>query len=166
VLPLLLLAIGAAVALALAARWFARADPKAVVRMARWLALGAGGALALFLLATGRFSSVVLTVPVLVAAFLDWHRLIGRLLGSGRTPTGGQAGHPDAPGEARPPRPPDPRAMTHAEAWALLGLQPGAGPEAVKAAHRRLMKLHHPDQGGSTALAARLNAARDRLLGA
>lgn len=56
--------------------------------------------------------------------------------------------------------------MSEAEAYALLGLAAGASPAAVKTAHRRLMKQHHPDHGGSPEMAARLNAARDRLLGA
>ena len=55
--------------------------------------------------------------------------------------------------------------MSEAEAYALLGLWVGASPAAVKAAHRRMMKRHHPDRGGSADMAARLNAARDRLLG-
>ncbi|WP_343713408.1 hypothetical protein [Inquilinus sp.] len=56
--------------------------------------------------------------------------------------------------------------MSEAEAYALLGLAAGASPAAVKAAHRRMMKQHHPDHGGTAEMAARLNAARDRLLGA
>jgi len=55
--------------------------------------------------------------------------------------------------------------MSEAEARALLDLPAGASPAAVKAAHRRMMKRHHPDRGGSADMAARLNAARDRLLG-
>lgn len=63
---------------------------------------------------------------------------------------------------------PAPRAarMTPEEALQVLDLQPGASPEEIRAAHRRLMLKVHPDQGGSTWLAARLNEARDVLLGA
>lgn len=56
--------------------------------------------------------------------------------------------------------------MTRAEALAVLGLPEGATEEEIRRAHRRLMRAAHPDQGGSDWLAARLNEARDRLLGA
>ena len=54
--------------------------------------------------------------------------------------------------------------MSEAEACSILGITPGASPEAVNAAWRRLMGRAHPDQGGSEGLASRLNAARDVLL--
>lgn len=54
--------------------------------------------------------------------------------------------------------------MSEAEAWLLLGLEPGASQEAIRSAHRTLMKRVHPDAGGDSALAARLNEAKDLLL--
>ncbi|CAH0305563.1 hypothetical protein [Roseomonas sp. CECT 9278] len=56
--------------------------------------------------------------------------------------------------------------LTRAEALAVLGLAEGATEAEIRAAHRRLMRTAHPDHGGSAWLAARLNAARDLLVGA
>lgn len=63
-------------------------------------------------------------------------------------------------------RAPAPRteAMSAAEARSLLGVAADATPQQINAAWKRLMARAHPDQGGTEGLAARLNAARDRLL--
>ena len=71
--------------------------------------------------------------------------------------------HPDW--RAEPAAGPRSGAMTRAEALEILGLAEGADEDAIRAAHRRLMRSAHPDQGGSAWLAARINAARDFLLG-
>ena len=70
------------------------------------------------------------------------------------------------------PRRPGPRqrtaqggSMTREEAYAVLGLKPGANEAAIRAAYHRLMRAAHPDAGGSDWLAARINQARDVLLG-
>jgi len=63
----------------------------------------------------------------------------------------------------RPAGPREP-GMSAEEARAVLGVSAEADAAAIQAAWRRLMARAHPDQGGTEGLAARLNAARDRLL--
>ena len=67
---------------------------------------------------------------------------------------------------ARQPPPRGPRTdMTREEALAVLGLAEGASEEEIKAAHRRLIRRTHPDAGGTADLAARINRAKDVLVG-
>lgn len=59
---------------------------------------------------------------------------------------------------------PGPGAMTKEEAYKVLGLEAGAAAADVRKAHRRLMQRLHPDVGGTSFLAARINEAKDVLL--
>lgn len=70
------------------------------------------------------------------------------------------ADEPEAEAQAPPP---EGGVMTEADAYRVLGLAPGASLEEVRAAYRRLIRRVHPDLGGSGALAAMLNAAKERL---
>jgi len=54
--------------------------------------------------------------------------------------------------------------MSEEEAYETLGLRRGASADDIVRAHRTLMKKRHPDHGGTTDGAARLNQAKDRLL--
>lgn len=57
-----------------------------------------------------------------------------------------------------------PALMDRAQAAAILGVARTAGADEVQAAYLRLMRLAHPDKGGTSGLAAQLNAAREALL--
>jgi DnaJ domain len=88
-------------------------------------------------------------------AYLDW-RLPGW-----RDDASEQAGQAE-PGRGRAR---NANRMSPEEAYAVLGIGPGASEDDVRSAHRKLMMKMHPDQGGSTYLAARINEAKEVLLG-
>ena len=78
--------------------------------------------------------------------------------GAGASAGGNGGGQQPAPERSRAP-------MTKAEAYDVLGLTAAANLEDIKSAHRNLMKRLHPDQGGSNYLAAKINEAKDILVG-
>jgi hypothetical protein len=95
----------------------------------------------------------------LLETWLDKNRAGWREYFAGEEPFGASdAGAGAAGGAAAAQVDPD------QEAYEILGLRPGATAEEIRDAHRKLMMAVHPDQGGSNYLAARINAAKDRLL--
>jgi hypothetical protein len=90
----------------------------------------------------------------LLAAWLERH---------GRRPGPDRDSDPDRQRPGPAPPPPDPASMTEAEAYRILGLAPGASVEEVRAAYSRLIRRVHPDLGGSSTLAALINAAKELL---
>lgn len=79
--------------------------------------------------------------------------------GGGPSGNGGQSGAGSSGGVGV-----NPTDMNDQEALDILGLESGAQPDDIKIAHRSLIGKMHPDKGGSTYLATKINAARDHLL--
>lgn len=143
----LLLGAGALVALLGALGMFSKAQVKTVKALGVWV-VGIGALLAAALLFfTGRWFSAA--IVLVFGALMSWTWVMPG---------------PKPSAKARPGRAAR-GGMSREEAYAVLGLQPGADAEAVKAAYHRLMRTAHPDQGGSDWLASRINQARDVLLG-
>ncbi len=72
--------------------------------------------------------------------------------------------HAHRDSDARRGSDPERSPMSEQEAHEILGLQLGADTSAIREAHRALIKRLHPDGGGSTYLASRVNQAKDVLL--
>jgi hypothetical protein len=127
---------------------FSRAQVANIKQLLFWVAAIGGLLLAVLLLFTR--GPAGLGVLVLLGPLL-WSWLGQRRLGR------------QSPGTAGPRPAGGP--MSRQEAYAILGLPAGASVADIRAAHRRLMRGAHPDTGGSDWLAARINQARDVLLG-
>eukprot|EP00980_Cylindrotheca_fusiformis_P028150 scaffold22583_cov106-Cylindrotheca_fusiformis.AAC.21 len=54
--------------------------------------------------------------------------------------------------------------MTRREAALILGVRESSSPKRIKDAHRKLLVLNHPDTGGSTYMAGKINEAKELLL--
>jgi hypothetical protein len=157
----LLLGTAILAGLLLTLRAFATASAGSIYLLFKWIAAFGGIALTALLLLSGRgpqaLAGLVLVGPLLLR---HWNRGGAGVRGAGF----GGAGPAGGTGPAPPP-PRQSSAMSRAEAFEVLGLKPGADEDAIHSAHRRLMRMAHPDTGGSDWLASRINQARDVLLG-
>lgn len=139
------------VLLLILAQGFVSADPRSLAKAMRitggvLLALLAAG-----LALTGRIFFALIAGSVALAIFtggpMPWERFRARA-------TAGAGGSASRTG-----------AMSRTEALSVLGLSEGATKDEIIAAHRRLIRQAHPDKGGSSYLAAKINQAKDVLLG-
>ncbi len=135
------------------AQGFVAADPKS---LARGLRITCGVLLSLLaagLAITGRIFFAIIAGSIAFAIFtggpMPWTRYRARASASaGGSPPRSRSG-----------------AMSRDEALKVLGLTEGASNDEIRAAHHRLIKQTHPDKGGSSYLAAKINEAKDVLLG-
>ena len=127
---------------------FSRAQIGTIKSLLAWIAALAGLSLGTLLLLTGRGAGAIGALVLFGPLAWGWWR----------------DARPGKPGPT--PRRPAPRgaAMSRDEAFAVLGLQPGASEAEIREAYLRLMRGAHPDNGGSDWLATRINQARDTLL--
>ena len=137
-------------ALGAAALWLVLwASGRPILKRREWRLMSASFALAAFA-GTAACAIRSLWAPALVLLILGlWLAVSARRTGAAPAPR-------PAPRTGR---------MSADEARSILGVGPDASREEVQAAYTRLMRLAHPDKGGTSGLASQLNAARDRLLG-
>jgi len=147
-MPLIILGLIALIVVVAFLRLGAGRDPGFLMRLARPAGIAVLVVLTLFFALTERW------IPAVFLAGIGWSLYTrGRAVPEGWFPR-------DEP----KPRDTGLR-MSSDEALKILGLAPGAGTDAVRAAHKRLIMQNHPDRGGSDYLAAKINEAKDVLLG-
>lgn len=164
----LILGLGLTVLVFLVLKHWAGLDPQRK-KAATWKVVATVGlGVLVFLALTGRIHILVAAVAALVPLlrklpsllrYLPLLRRLYRQAGGGPDPRGqsGQGGGGRSVARSD--------AMTTSEACEVLGVAPGADRDTIVAAHRRLMQKCHPDRGGSDYLAAKLNQAKETLLG-
>lgn len=144
---------------------FSKANIATIKQFGIWVAAIGGLLLAALLFLTGR-------APTAIAALVMLGPLVWSWVGPGLGTPGSRPG-PSKPGAAKPgsqsgnasPGPRPRGGMTSGEALEVLGLKQGASRTDIQTSYVRLMQAAHPDHGGSDWLAARINQARDILLG-
>jgi hypothetical protein len=165
--------------------WFIHSDPRTMIRVSRWMLLLLVLAcipILVWMIGSGRWSGAMLLGAgmLVVATFLKWRAILQPLraaldLFRPKARPFDMEMAPDAETVQRAaavleayvqralPAPPQ-DGMSRAEAFDVLGLAPGADEAAIRAAHRRLASLVHPDHSGSTYLMNKVDLARDTLL--
>jgi len=165
--------------------WFIHSDPRTMIRVSRWMMLLLVLAcipILVWMIGSGRWSGAMLLGAGMLAVptFLKWRAILQPLraafdLFRPKARPFDMEMAPDVETVQRAaavleayvqralPAPPQ-DGMSRAEALDVLGLAPGADEAAIRAAHRRLASLVHPDHSGSTYFMNKVDLARDTLL--
>ncbi len=166
--------------------WFLHTDPQTMIRVSRWMLLLlvlACAPILVWAIAGGRWSAAMLIGAgmLIVPTFLKWRAMLAPLRAAldyfrQKPRPFDMKVAPDAETVQRAaavleayvqsaalPAPSD-DGMSRAEAFDVLGLAPGADEAAIRAAHRRLASLVHPDHSGSTYFMKKVDQAKDALL--
>jgi DnaJ-domain-containing protein 1 len=143
-------------------KWYVDADIKTLKSSLRWTGILIGLIAIVLLAATGRLSAAIAFLIGLVAWAWRVFNIVFMIRGLAAG-LGWKQKSDQGAGQGTGQRS-QAFSMAEDEALRVLGLSPGASPEDIKAAHRRLMAQFHPDHGGSNYLAEKINAARDVLL--
>lgn len=147
--------------------WFKikTAKPAERKKLILWSGLAGLGAVLLILGMTGHLNVITAAIAGLFALapralqYAKYLPFLKKMMGNDSTnPTGaGSAG-------ARQHQASASQTMNSAQAYEVLGLQPGCSREDIALAHKRMMQKMHPDRGGSDFMAAQINQAKDILL--
>jgi hypothetical protein len=147
-MPIVALGLIALIVVVAFLRLGAGRDPGFLMRLARPAGIAVLVVLTLFFALTERW------IPAVFLAGIGWSLYTrGRAVPEGWFPRDEPKPRDMGPG------------MSSDEALKILGLAPDADADAVRAAHKRLIMQNHPDRGGSDYLAAKINEAKDVLLG-
>ncbi len=157
----LVFGVFAGIGLILLMRWLSLSKPGQAKRALTWGLVSIVVLTAAFLAMTGRLAWAGAALSALIPwamrgmqAHALWRQFKSYTGGASKSSSGQQA--PPRPGQQR---------MSSEEAYAVLGLKPGASSDEIQIAYKRLIQKMHPDAGGSDALAAQINQARDVLMG-
>ncbi|CAA6603540.1 conserved hypothetical protein [Rhodospirillaceae bacterium LM-1] len=157
----LVFGVFAGIGLILLMRWLSLSKPGQAKRALTWGLVSIIVLTAAFLAMTGRLAWAGAALSALIPwamrgmqAHALWRQFKSYTQGTSKTSSGQQT--PPRPGQQR---------MSSEEAHAVLGLKPGASSDEIQIAYKRLIQKMHPDAGGSDALAAQINQARDVLMG-